>query len=135
MKIAFVCYLSTPTYWVSKYVVELEDKLNYHIRNKLENYDKLTYRFFMGIMYVDSTFVNSTIPRKLRHNKLKKYYEFDVKFVPNEFNESNILSMHERIIDELLIVLQKLKGDGNLHERLISCVKDFKSSLVAAEID
>jgi hypothetical protein len=133
MKISLVCSLSTSTFWVSKYVVELETELNYYISNKLKHYDKLTYSFFMVIMYVDSTFVNSTIPRKLRHNKLKKYFEFTTKFVPNEFNKGNVLSMYERIIDELLIVLQNLKGDGDLHESLIQCIKDFKVSLDAVK--
>ena len=82
MKIALVCYLSNPTYWVAKYVVELENNLNFYIRNELDHYDKLTYSFFMGILYVDSAFSSTTIPRKMKHDKLKKQYEFDVKNTP-----------------------------------------------------
>jgi hypothetical protein len=125
MKIALVCYVSTPTSWIVKHIVELESKLNFYIKNKIENFDQLNYSFYMGIIYVNQSNLNSMLPRKLKHNKVKKYYEFDALFVPNEFSHLQLNYLNKRIIDELLININKLEGDGDLHKELLNCIDNF----------
>jgi hypothetical protein len=128
MEIALVCYMSESTYWISKYIVDLEKKLNEYIKTNLEVYSILQHSFYMGILYYDKSGYDAMLARKVKYNKSKKYYEFDVKYLPNEFIENEIQHLNDRILEELLINLEKMVGDEKYHKVLLNCLNDFRAT-------